>query len=63
MTKSKTLWFAALLAVFSIAETKMNLFATYVGPEALGLLTLAVSMIVAVLRLVTTGPVGSGRDR
>lgn len=63
MLKSKTMRFAALLAVFSIAETQTQLFASYIGPDALGILTLVISMIVAVLRIVTTGPVGGQRGR
>lgn len=63
MLKSKTMRFAALLAVLSIAETQTQLFANYIGPDALGILTLVISMIVAVLRIVTTGPVGGQRGR
>lgn len=57
MLKSKTLWFALALAIFSIVETQIGVFQQFIGDKYFGLFTLAVSLIVAMLRLVTTQPV------
>lgn len=55
--KSKTMIFAALLAIFGVVETQMNVFQSFLSPQAYGIFTIAVSVIVAVLRLVTTQPI------
>jgi hypothetical protein len=54
--KSKTLWFALALAVFGVIEMQAKLFAQYMTPEAFGLFNIAVGLIVAVLRVLTTVP-------
>lgn len=55
-TKSKTMLFAIALAVFGIIETQIGLLAPFMSKETLGLVTLGVSLIVAVLRVITTQP-------
>jgi hypothetical protein len=57
VAKSRTLWFAFALAMFSVVETQVGVFQKYIGEEHFGLFTLAVSMTVAWLRFITTTPV------
>lgn len=54
--KSKTLWFAFALAMFSVVESQVGVFQRYIGEEHFGLFTLGVSLIVAWLRFLTTQP-------
>jgi uncharacterized membrane protein (DUF106 family) len=58
--KSRTLTFALLLAVFGVLEASMGFLGSVltpiVGPAAFGLFTIVVSVIVAVLRVITTQP-------
>lgn len=49
--------FAALLAIFGVVETQMNVFQSFLSPQAYGIFTIVVSVVVAVLRLVTTQPI------
>ena len=56
LLKSKTIWFALALAVFGVIETQMSLFAGVLPSWAFGLFSIAVSVAVAVLRIVTTVP-------
>lgn len=54
--KSKTIIVALLLAVFGALQASMGVFTDYLTPEAYGLFTMAVGVIVAVLRVLTTVP-------
>jgi len=54
--KSKTLWFALALAIFGVIEMNVKVFSAYIGPELFGLFSILVSVIVAVLRVLTTTP-------
>jgi hypothetical protein len=54
--KSKTLWFALALAVFGVLEMNVKFFSNYLTPEIFGLFSIAISIIVAILRIVTTLP-------
>jgi hypothetical protein len=58
--KSRTLMFALMLAVFGVLEASMGVLGSVltpiVGPAAFGLFTVAVSVIVALLRVITTQP-------
>jgi hypothetical protein len=56
MLKSKTLWFAALLAVGGILEQSQALVTQLVGQQNTGLVMLVISVVVAVLRVITTQP-------
>ena len=58
MLKSKTLWFAAALALFGVVETQIGVFQQFIGDKYFGLFTMGVSLVVAWLRFVTTQPVG-----
>jgi hypothetical protein len=54
--KSKTIWFALALAVLGVIEMQVQLFAQYMTPETFGLFNIAIGIVVAVLRVITTVP-------
>lgn len=54
--KSKTLWFALALAIFGVLEMNVKVFQTYLSPDFFGILTILVSVVVAILRVITTLP-------
>lgn len=54
--KSKTIWFSIILAIAGIIEQSQGLITQLVGSQNGGLLMMVISMIVAVLRVVTTQP-------
>jgi hypothetical protein len=56
--KSKTMIFAALLAALGVVQTSMDVFTAFLTPQAVGLLTMIVGVIVAILRVVTTTSIG-----
>lgn len=51
---SKTMWFAAVLAVLSTVYANLDSIAPFVSKETLGVIGLTVSVCIAVLRTVTT---------
>lgn len=55
--KSKTINFAALLAVLSVVELNTGALKPLLSENALGYVTLGISAIVAYLRVVTTGSI------
>jgi len=59
MFKSKTIWFAIFLAVAGIVEQSQSVITQLVGPQNTGLIMLVISIIVAVLRIVTTQPISA----
>ena len=54
--KSKTLWFALALAIFGVLEMNVKFFSSYLTPEVFGLFSILISVVVAVLRVLTTTP-------
>jgi hypothetical protein len=54
--KSKTMMFALALAIFGVLEMNLNLFASALTPQLFGAFSIAISLIVAVLRVLTTLP-------
>ena len=54
--KSKTLWFALALAIFGVLEMNVKVFQTYLSPDFFGIFTILISVIVAILRVITTLP-------
>lgn len=54
--KSKTLWFALALAIFGVIEMNVKYFSNYLTPEVFGLFSILISVVVAVLRVLTTTP-------
>jgi hypothetical protein len=55
--KSKTLWFAILIAVGGILEQSQAVVSQIVGPANTGWVMLVISVGVAVLRIITTQPI------
>lgn len=56
MLKSKTMWFALTLSILGAVEASLNLFADVLTPTTYGIVTMAVGVIVGVLRVITTQP-------
>jgi hypothetical protein len=56
--KSKTMIFAVLLAVLGVLQASMDVFTAYLTPQGVGIATMIVSMVVAVLRILTTTSLG-----
>jgi hypothetical protein len=54
--KSKTINFALLLAALGAAQANLPMVQAFVTPEVYGYLTLAIAVVVAVLRAITTKP-------
>lgn len=54
--KSKTIWFALALAIFGVIEMNVKYFTNYITPEFFGIFSILISVIVAVLRVLTTTP-------
>ena len=55
--KSKTLWFALLIAVGGIMEQSQAVVTQIVGPANTGWVMLVISVGVAILRIITTQPI------
>ena len=55
--KSKTLWFALLIAVGGILEQSQAVVSQIVGPANAGWVMLVISVGVAILRIITTQPI------
>lgn len=56
--KSKTMLFALLLAVLGVVQTSMEVFSPYLTPQAYGIATMVIGIVVAVLRVLTTTSLG-----
>jgi hypothetical protein len=54
--KSKTLMFSLILAILGVIEASFQVFAPYMSPAIYGFVLMAISVTVAVLRIVTTLP-------
>jgi uncharacterized membrane protein len=59
MFKSKTIWFAIFLAVAGILEQSQAVITQFVGQQNTGLVMLVISIVVAILRIVTTQPLNA----
>jgi len=55
--KSKTLWFAILIAIGGILEQSQAVVTQIVGPANTGWVMLVISVGVAILRIITTQPI------
>lgn len=55
--KSKTLWFAILIAIGGILEQSQAVVTQLVGPANTGWVMLVISVGVAILRIITTQPI------
>lgn len=54
--KSKTMLFALALAILGVLQASMEVFTPYLSAQAAGLMTLVISLAVAILRVLTTMP-------
>ena len=54
--KSKTLNFAAVLAIFGAAQANLSLLQEVISPPMYGWLTFGFAVVVALLRVLTTKP-------
>lgn len=54
--KSKTIWFSILLAVLGVVEANVGVLQQYMTPQAFGIFSVVVGVIIAVLRVLTTLP-------
>lgn len=54
--KSKTMLFAMLLGIFGALQASIDVFTPYLSAQAMGLVTMLIGMIVAILRVLTTMP-------
>jgi hypothetical protein len=54
--KSKTLMFSLVLAILGVIEASFQVFAPFMSPAIYGFVLMAISITVAVLRIVTTLP-------
>ena len=54
--RSKTIWFAIALAIFGVIEMNIKFFSGYLTPETFGIFSIVISIIVAILRALTTTP-------
>jgi len=54
--KSKTLWFALLLAVLSTVQASWGVLDDYLSPKVAGLAGVVIAVLVAILRVLTTQP-------
>lgn len=52
--RSKTMWFALVLAILGVLQTSMDVFTPYLTPQAIGIVTLIIGVVVAILRELTT---------
>ena len=58
MRKSKTMWFALALVVLGFVADNFNYVQNIIDPRFYGVSYIAIGVIVAVLRFVTTQPLG-----
>lgn len=54
--RSKTMIFAMALSILSVLQASMDVFTEYITPQSAGLIGVIISVIVAVLRVLTTAP-------
>lgn len=52
--RSRTMWLAAILSALGALQTSTEALTPYLGAKSVGLLTLIVGILVAILRVVTT---------
>ena len=57
MRKSKTMWFAFALVIFGAIEAGFPYLQNVIDPKYYGALLVAIGIIVAALRFVTTQPI------
>jgi hypothetical protein len=58
MSRSKTLWFSLAVVVFGALMDNLQYLQNVIDPQYYGSIMIFVGIIVAVLRFITTQPVG-----
>lgn len=56
--KSKTMWFALLLVVLGALMDNLSYLQSIIDPQYYGLIMIAIGIIVAILRFVSTETIG-----
>jgi len=57
MRHSKTMWFSLALVVFGALEAGFPYLQSVIDPQYYGVILVAIGIIVAILRFITTGPI------
>jgi len=57
MRQSKTMWFSLALVVFGALEAGFPYLQSVIDPQYYGVILVAIGIIVAVLRFISTGPI------
>lgn len=57
MRQSKTMWFSLALVVFGALEAGFPYLQTIIDQKYYGIIFVAIGVIVAILRFITTGPI------
>ena len=57
MMRSRTMWFSFALVVFGALEAGFPYLQSVIDPQYYGAILVAIGVIVAILRFLTTGPV------
>jgi hypothetical protein len=58
MKKSKTMWFALLLVILGFVADNFTYIQNIIDPKYYGVSYIAIGIMVAILRFVTTQPLG-----
>jgi len=57
MRQSKTMWFSLALVIFGALEASFPYLQSVIDQRFYGVILVAIGVIVAVLRFITTGPI------
>ncbi len=57
MRQSKTMWFSLALVIFGALEAGFPYLESVIDPRYYGIILVAIGVIVAILRFITTGPI------
>ena len=57
MRQSKTMWFSLALVIFGALEAGFPYLESVIDPRYYGIILVAIGIIVAILRFITTGPI------
>ena len=57
MRHSKTMWFSLALVIFGALEAGFPYLQSVIDPRYYGVILVAIGIVVAILRFITTGPV------
>ena len=57
MRQSKTMWFSLALVIFGALEAGFPYLQSVIDPRYYGVILVAIGIVVAILRFITTGPI------